>query len=152
MTHVSQPSRKIDDPIRDYVAFLRVTYKRPTPRSNYPAGSSSQAGLPNAMPELVTWLHSGGDPPANQTALVASKFPDYDELRFLPGSETQYSSFGYMVLGALIKKVSGQTYEEYVLDHILLPLGMENTNFVYTEPMAAYKASRYATLVRPGVQ
>jgi len=45
-----------------------------------------------------------------------------------------------MPLGALIEAVSGQTYEEYVIENILLPLGMQNTNFVYTESMAKNEA------------
>ena len=59
----------------------------------------------------------------------------------MPGEKAQYSNFGYMVLGALIEVVSGQTYEAYVIDNILLPLGMQNTNFVYTESMAENEAT-----------
>ena len=46
-----------------------------------------------------------------------------------------------MVLGALIEAVSDQTYEEYVVDHILLPLSMRNTHFVYTASMAENEAT-----------
>jgi CubicO group peptidase (beta-lactamase class C family) len=46
-----------------------------------------------------------------------------------------------MVLGALIEAVSGQTYEEYVVNNILLPLGMHNTAFVYTDSMAEHEAT-----------
>ena len=45
-----------------------------------------------------------------------------------------------MVLGAIIEAVSGQTYEEYVLNNIDATLEMTNTNFVYTEEMAAHEA------------
>ncbi|MDN7240235.1 serine hydrolase domain-containing protein [Planococcus sp. N028] len=49
------------------------------------------------------------------------------ELEFEPGHEYSYSSSGYLVLTAIIQKLSGHTYEEYMYDHIFLPLGMENT-------------------------
>lgn len=38
-----------------------------------------------------------------------------------------YSSFNYSMLGYVIQKASGQTYSEYLRDHIFTPLGMKNT-------------------------
>jgi CubicO group peptidase (beta-lactamase class C family) len=43
------------------------------------------------------------------------------------GSTFQYSNFNYWTLGALIQSVSGQTYEQYVEQHILAPLDMRRT-------------------------
>ncbi|WP_171184842.1 serine hydrolase domain-containing protein [Alienimonas chondri] len=45
-------------------------------------------------------------------------------LDFEPGSKYAYSNFGYCLLGRLIESVSGQTYEQYVRDQILAPLGV----------------------------
>ena len=50
-----------------------------------------------------------------------------EPLRFAPGSRSEYSNAGYVVLGAIIERVSGQTYYEYVHDHIYRPLGMSAT-------------------------
>jgi N-acyl-D-amino-acid deacylase len=47
-------------------------------------------------------------------------------LDFDPGAESQYSNFGYIVLGAVIAKASGQTYEKYVRDNVLVPAGCPN--------------------------
>ncbi len=41
-----------------------------------------------------------------------------------PGTYSIYSNLGYDVLGAIIEQVSGQPYEEYVEEHILIPVGM----------------------------
>lgn len=41
-----------------------------------------------------------------------------------PGTYSIYSNLGYDVLGAIIEQVSGQPYEEYVEEHILIPAGM----------------------------
>lgn len=52
-----------------------------------------------------------------------------DALSFDPGDEMQYSNAGYVVLGVIIERVSGQSYEEYVQTHILDPAGMTHTGF-----------------------
>ncbi|HJQ70118.1 MAG TPA: serine hydrolase domain-containing protein [Blastocatellia bacterium] len=49
-------------------------------------------------------------------------------LAFEPGAKRQYSNGGYIVLGAIIEKVSGQDYYDYVREHIFKPAGMENTD------------------------
>jgi D-alanyl-D-alanine carboxypeptidase len=45
-------------------------------------------------------------------------------LEFEPGSRWQYSNYGFLLLGVLIEKVSGQSYYDYVRDHIYKPAGM----------------------------
>jgi CubicO group peptidase (beta-lactamase class C family) len=52
-----------------------------------------------------------------------------DPLSFAPGEKFQYSNSGYMVLGAIIEKVSGQDYYSYVQEHIYKPAGMGDTGF-----------------------
>ena len=42
-------------------------------------------------------------------------------LQYDPGEEYLYSNFGYCVLGMIIQTISGQSYENYVRDHILRP-------------------------------
>jgi D-alanyl-D-alanine carboxypeptidase len=48
-------------------------------------------------------------------------------LQFEPGSRWQYSNYGFLLLGVLIEKVSGQSYYDYVRDHIFKPAGMTAT-------------------------
>ena len=50
------------------------------------------------------------------------------KLAFAPGSDFLYSNSGYMVLGLIIEKVSGQTYFDYVKEHIYKPAKMVNTD------------------------
>ena len=45
-------------------------------------------------------------------------------LDFTPGTQSHYSNFGYCVLGRVIEKITGQTYENYVRNSILIPLGI----------------------------
>jgi CubicO group peptidase (beta-lactamase class C family) len=59
-------------------------------------------------------------------------------LDFTPGTQSQYSNFGYCVLGRVIEKITGQPYEEYVRNQILIPLGMTRTgtgNNLVTNPL-----------------
>ena len=62
---------------------------------------------------------------------VAAHLPLFatDALAFPPGEKFQYSNAGYMLLGAIIEKVSGQDYYSYVQEHIYKPAGMNDTGF-----------------------
>jgi CubicO group peptidase (beta-lactamase class C family) len=55
-----------------------------------------------------------------------AKFIDMP-LDFEPGSQFKYSNSGYILLGAVIESVSGQSYNDYIHDHIFVPLGMERS-------------------------
>jgi CubicO group peptidase (beta-lactamase class C family) len=48
-------------------------------------------------------------------------------LAFAPGTRFEYSNGGYAVLGAIIEKLSGQSYESYLRDHVWGPAGMRHT-------------------------
>ncbi len=50
-----------------------------------------------------------------------------------PGVVHEYSNMGFAMLGYIIKKVTGKTYEQYITDNILKPLGMNNTYFEYAD-------------------
>ena len=54
-------------------------------------------------------------------------------LKFKPGSREQYSNFGYTVLGAIIEKISGTSYFDYVERNIFRPAGMRDTGFFETD-------------------
>ena len=55
------------------------------------------------------------------------------EMVSAPGERFAYSNIAYNVLGDLIAKVSGQTFEEYMKEHILLPAGMLDSTFFFPE-------------------
>lgn len=50
-----------------------------------------------------------------------------------PGKQFSYSNEAYSLLGAIIERVSGQSYESYVYDHIVKPAGMDHTRFTMKE-------------------
>jgi hypothetical protein len=51
-------------------------------------------------------------------------------LAFPPGTRQQYSNTGYGLLAAVIEKVTGKPYDEYIRDDILVPLGLKHTGLL----------------------
>jgi CubicO group peptidase (beta-lactamase class C family) len=47
--------------------------------------------------------------------------------KFAPGSRWAYSNSGYVLLGLIVKKISGQSFAEFLKERIFVPLGMTNT-------------------------
>ena len=89
-------------------------------------------GFPNADQIRISHLLS-------HTAGIADFLP-YDELKkrpleFEPGSRIGYSNNGYSVLGRVIERVSGQPWDEYLRDHIFLPLGMKHSGYDRTQEL-----------------
>ncbi|HEY8180724.1 MAG TPA: serine hydrolase [Thermoanaerobaculia bacterium] len=68
-------------------------------------------------------------------------------LEFEPGTEQRYSNAGYIVLGLIIERESGQTYYDYVRDHIFKPAGMKDTD---SFPLDAKVANRAAAITKRG--
>jgi CubicO group peptidase (beta-lactamase class C family) len=68
----------------------------------------------------------------------ADYFPLFagDELMFEPGKGWFYSNAGFLILGAIIEKLSGQSYGDYVAEHIFKPAGMRNSDvgYKFTKP------------------
>jgi CubicO group peptidase (beta-lactamase class C family) len=54
-------------------------------------------------------------------------------MEFAPGERWNYNNTGYVLLGAVIEKVSGLTYEDYVNKMIFGPLGMKHSYYGNTE-------------------
>lgn len=82
--------------------------------------------------------HTGGTgdffgPEFDKHRLELRTHEDYVQLfgarpvRFEPGSRWEYSNYGFLILGAVIDRVSGQNYFEYVRDHVYAPAGMTST-------------------------
>jgi len=64
-------------------------------------------------------------------------------LDFEPGTKWNYSNSGYILLGAVIEKVSGMSYADYVQRNIFEPLGMKNSRFEINHEIVPNKVKGY---------
>jgi D-alanyl-D-alanine carboxypeptidase len=85
---------------------------------------------------LLTHTGGTGDifgPEFDQHRLELRTLEDYvklygkRDLEFEPGSKWEYSNYGFILLGVIIEKVSGQSYYDYVREHVYLPAEMTAT-------------------------
>ena len=103
---------------------------------------------------LLTHTGGTGDifgPAFNKNRLALKEHSDYLKLygeRALthePGSEHQYSNFGYVLLGALIENLSSVSYNQFMRDNIFLPVGMTSTD---SEPETSNVLNRCKSYTR----
>lgn len=71
--------------------------------------------------------------------LIQQKLP----LSFKPGERCEYSNVGYELLAVIVERVSGQSFPEYLQEHICKPLGMRNTR-VFTRRVLPETIPNYA--------
>lgn len=64
-------------------------------------------------------------------------------LAFEPGSKRKYSNGGFLVLGAIIEKASGQTYYDFVRERIYKPIGMSDTESYESDSVIPNMAEGY---------
>jgi len=77
-----------------------------------------------------------------------------DGLLFDPGFQFEYSNTGYDVLGALIERVSGQSYPDFLEENIFGPLGMKNSFSLpsprqKTDLLLAHSYVKYQGVIQP---
>ena len=90
---------------------------------------SHSSGLPDPAP--IFWIHLNEEPGPGLAELTRRLMARHGHLRFAPGTRSSYSSLGYLLLGCLIERASGSSYEDFVSDGILRPLGMTRTAFAF---------------------
>src|SRR4030095_8839648 len=121
MQLVEQGKLDLDRDVNDYLDF-------PIPKT-YPE--------PITLRQLLT--HTGGFEETLKNLFVAHE-SDIKPLRtylvhempariFAPGKIPSYSNYGFTLAGYIVERVSGEKFERYVQNHILKPLGMNNSTF-----------------------
>jgi len=66
-----------------------------------------------------------------------------DSLEFKPGEKFAYNNTAYFILGYIIEKVSGISYEEYIETKFFKPLGMENSYYGHPDEVVTMRVSGY---------
>ena len=65
------------------------------------------------------------------------------DLEFEPGSKYSYNNSGYFLLGAIIEKVTGKTFEQALKEYILDPAGMKNSGYDHNDTLIPKRATGY---------
>jgi len=71
-----------------------------------------------------------------------------DSLLFTPGSKYHYNGSGFVILGLIIEKVSGQNYYDYLTKNIFIPAEMNNTAALEIDSIVTNKASGYTQHIK----
>jgi CubicO group peptidase (beta-lactamase class C family) len=74
-----------------------------------------------------------------------------EPMDFAPGEQWLYNNSGYILLGAIIEKVSGQTYEQFVRKNIFEPLGMKHSFYGSATRVIPRRVPGY-TMSRDGIE
>lgn len=84
-----------------------------------------------------------------------------EPMDFAPGARWSYNNSGYILLGAIIEKVSGQTYEDFLRQHIFDPLGMKHSFYGsasrviprripgYSKGASGFENAQYLSMTQP---
>ncbi|HEX8361521.1 MAG TPA: serine hydrolase domain-containing protein [Longimicrobium sp.] len=65
------------------------------------------------------------------------------DLQFTPGAQHVYSNYGFILLGAVIERLSGKSYDDHVLAHVLAPAGMTATGTAPEDSLVPGRAVGY---------
>jgi CubicO group peptidase (beta-lactamase class C family) len=102
--------------------------------------------------QLLTHTGGTGDffgPQFDAHRLELKTLQDYVKLygarapEFAPGSKWEYSNYGFLLLGVIVQKVSGQDYYDYVREHVYKAAGMSATDSLTEEQKVAMRSVGY---------
>jgi CubicO group peptidase (beta-lactamase class C family) len=124
MQLVEQGKVELDSPVVKYLSYFRLKderYKSITVRQ--------MLGHISGMPDVQDYEW---DKPQYDDGALERYVRSVSDKTLIaePGTKFAYSNMAFEVLGDLIAKVSGETFEGYVKKHILEPLGMNNSTLL----------------------
>ena len=127
---------QVEDPVKKYMPDAPAAWDKVTIYNllTHTSGIPSFTGFPDyASTEAI---------PTAPEKLVA-RFRD-KPLEFQPGEKWNYSNSGYILLGYLIEKISGQAYPKFVQENIFTPLGMKDSGYDSNSAIILHRASGYS--------
>jgi CubicO group peptidase (beta-lactamase class C family) len=126
---------KVDDRIKTYLPDQPMAWDRITIFNLL----THTSGIAN-----FTALPSYNSAKGNSTTVDGTLATLRDRvLDFGPGEQMSYSNSGYLALGSIIEKVSGQSYEKFLTDNFFTPLGMTDTGYDSNTAIIKRRASGY---------
>ena len=130
-----QGKLSVDDPASKHVEGLPEAWKEVTIHHlvTHTSGIPSFTSLPSYRESMPL-----PSPPAKTLERVRDM-----PLEFKPGEKFTYSNSGYVLLGQIIEKASGKSYEEFVRENIFQPLGMADSGYDLPEKILRERAAGY---------
>jgi len=132
MLEVEDGKLGLDDPITRYFRGAPAGWRRITVRNLL----THTSGIPTYS---STDINSRNDYSEDDLLRVAYRLP----LEFEPGSRFSYSNTGYMLLGFIIRRVSGRFYGDVLRDRVFVPLGMKTARVISEADIVANRAAGY---------
>ena len=126
---------KVDDPVKKYMADAPVAWEKVTIFNllTHTSGIPSFTDFPD---------YAATEGLSTTPEKLVLRFRD-KPLEFPPGEKMSYSNSGYVLLGYLIEKISGQTYSQFVQENIFEPLGMRDSGYDSNSAVILNRASGY---------
>lgn len=136
MQLAEQGRLSLDDSLQRFVPTFPTPGRRITIRHllNHTSGIPSYTSIGRAWSDKMR-LDLSHD---SLLALVKDRTPD-----FLPGERFLYDNTGYYLLGMVIEAASGQTYAQYLAQHLFTPLGLGGTSYCESRPIIEGRATGY---------
>lgn len=133
-----QGKLSLDEPASKYIPEMRGTKYLTTDAAPIKVRDlmTHRAGFPEDNPYGDRQL---GDTDAELMKLMKDN-PSFSNV---PGIAYEYSNLGFALLGTIIKNVSGKTYQQFIIDNIFKPLGMNHSYWDYTKVPAQDLAHGY---------
>lgn len=139
---VQEGKIKLEGKLTDYLPdYRKDTGDRITIHQllNHTSGIPSYTGLRNFFQEVSRNPYSVSD--------FVKQYASGD-LEFEPGTKFMYNNSGYFLLGAIVERVTGKSYEQALKERIFDPVGMKNTGYDHYATILARRATGYEK--RPG--
>ena len=138
MQLVEQNRIDIDAPITDYLADFRIVI---------PFEGASPVTLRQLMCHrsgMVRESPVGGYLDGSEPGIVAS-IASLEPCVLVnpPNNKTRYSNIGVTLVGQAVAAVSGQSFEQYQVDHLLRPIGMNRSGWQADGPVREHLAKGY---------
>ena len=113
------------------------------PRHELPSGR-----IDGIAPHLTNWLDRDTTTTSRDKTLefVASHYAD-DDLYPLASTQPVYSNMAFMMLGWIIERMSGRSFEQYMAEQLTGPLGLEDT-FLFPSNASPEQRARIADVDR----
>ncbi|MCE5209009.1 MAG: beta-lactamase family protein [Chloroflexi bacterium] len=139
----------LDDPVNPYLKTYKVLHDDPVAPPvtfrhllTHTSGIGETRSIPDALKTLAGKLEIAAEPDEPVVPL-GEYYHGRLRAEALPGMKWAYANHAYATLGQLIEDISGEKFEDYMVSHVLDPLGMTGSDYLLTERVNEQLAQGY---------